>query len=102
MQTNTKKQTTNKEQTKNQEQAADQKRYYSPQFTALAAVSVRRLAWAMGVSMPAAVDIMARLMPSVVDPAKVCLACQDNSKCQVCSFRTKLTPQEQGELLAAL
>ena len=95
-------QTKNKRNTKNQEQATEQKRYYSPQFSATAAISVRRLAWAMGVSMPAAVDLMVKLMPSVVDPAKVCLACKDTEKCQICTFRTKLTPQEQGELLAAL
>jgi hypothetical protein len=80
----------------------NQKRFYSPQFSAMAAVSVRRLAWALGVSMPAAVDLMVRLMPSVVDPSKVCLSCKDSTKCQGCSFRSQLTPQEQGALLAAL
>ena len=51
-------------------QTTNQKRYYAPRFSATASVSVRRFAWALGVSMPAAVDLMVRLMPSVVDPAK--------------------------------
>ncbi|MDR1127733.1 MAG: hypothetical protein LBL20_00335 [Treponema sp.] len=63
-----------------------QKRYYSPQFSGLAAVSVRRLAWAMGKPMPATVDLIVRLLPSVLDPANVCLACKDNSKCKLCAF----------------
>ncbi|GHV03938.1 hypothetical protein FACS189485_08240 [Spirochaetia bacterium] len=78
-----------------------QKRFYSPQFSALAAVSVRRLAWAMGKSMPAAVDLMVRLLPSIVDSAKVCLSCQDNTKCQGCIFRSTITPEEKAALLAA-
>jgi hypothetical protein len=79
-----------------------EKRYYSPQFSEKAAVSVRRLAWAMGVSMPAAVDLMVLLIPSVVDPSKVCLSCKDSTKCQGCSFRNRLTPQELSEVLAVL
>jgi hypothetical protein len=79
-----------------------QKRYYSPQFSEKAAVSVRRLAWALGVSMPAAVDLMVTLVPSVVDPSKVCLSCKDSSKCQGCAFRYRLTPQAQAEVLAVL
>ncbi|GHT72316.1 hypothetical protein FACS1894110_26710 [Spirochaetia bacterium] len=77
---------------------------YTPQFSEMATVSVRRLAWAMGakVQMPAAVDLMVRLLPSIVDPAKVCLSCQDNSKCQGCVFCTTLTPEEKAALLAAL
>ena len=59
---------------------ATNKRFYTPQFSPLASVSVRRLAWAMGVSMPAAVNIMVRLMPSIVDPSKVCQLCKDKGK----------------------
>jgi hypothetical protein len=82
--------------------STNQKRYYSPQFSGLAAVSVRRLAWAMGKPMPAAVDLMVRLLPSIVDPSKVCLSCQDNTKCQGCIFRSAITPEEKAALLAAL
>ena len=78
------------------------KRFYSPQFSELAAVSVRRLAWAIGVPMPAAVDFMVKLIPSVLDPTKVCFACQDKTRCHCCGFRSPLLPQEQAALLAGV
>ena len=78
------------------------KRYYSPPFSALAAISVRRLAWAMNKPMPTAVDLMVQLLPSVVDPSKVCLSCQDNTKCQSCIFSKQVTPEEKAALLTAL
>jgi recombinational DNA repair protein RecR len=70
---------------------------YSPQFSELASVSVRRLAWALGVSMPAAVNLMVKLMPSIVDPSKVCQPCKDKTKCQCCIF-TKQFPRQEQEI----
>jgi hypothetical protein len=64
----------------------NQKRYYSPQFSALSAISVRRLAWALGLSMPKAVDHVVDLFPSLFPPGVVCLACKDNTKCKFCAF----------------
>jgi hypothetical protein len=65
---------------------SSQKRYYSPQFSSLAAVSVRRLAWSLGVSMPKAVDQVASQLPALFSPGVVCLACKDNTKCALCAF----------------
>jgi hypothetical protein len=80
---------------------------YTPQFSALSAVSVRRLAWALGLSMPKAVDDAGRdsaqlilligkrsegtyhvvgLLPSLFSPGVVCLSCKDNTKCKSCAF----------------
>jgi hypothetical protein len=73
---------------------------YSPQFSDTATVSVRRLAWAYGKSMPKAVDFMVSLMPSLVDPSKVCLSCKDNTKCRACVFSRKFIQQEQAALAA--
>jgi hypothetical protein len=81
-------------------QPTNQKRYYSPQLSALASISVRRLAWAMGVSMPAAINIMVRLMPSIVNPSKVCDLCKDKTKCQSCSFLNQPTPQHEQDALS--
>jgi len=78
------------------------KRYYSPQFSATASVSVRRLAWAMGKPMPAAVDLMVNLIASIIEPAKICFACQDKTRCHSCIFRNPPTPQEQAALLAGV
>jgi recombinational DNA repair protein RecR len=83
-------------------QSKTTKRYYSPQFSALAAVSVRRLAWALGVPMTATVDTMIKLIPSLVDPSKVCLSCKDTSKCQACVFCTQPASHEQAAVLASL
>jgi hypothetical protein len=59
---------------------------YTPQFSLLATVSVRRLAWALGLTMPKAVNRIMALLPTLVSPAVVCAACKDNSKCSACAF----------------
>jgi hypothetical protein len=71
---------------------------YTPQFSDTATISVRRLAWALKKSMPKTVDLMVSLMPSLVEPSKVCLACRDQTKCQACIFSRKFTQQEQAAL----
>jgi hypothetical protein len=71
---------------------------YSPEFSPVATVSVRRLAWALKKSMPKTVDLMVSLMPSLVEPSKVCLSCKDNTKCHTCIFSRKFTQQEQAAL----
>jgi hypothetical protein len=65
---------------------ANQKRFSSPQFSELSAVSVRRLAWSLGVSMPKAVDQVVNALPSLFSPGTVCLACKDQTKCNLCAF----------------
>ena len=81
-------------------QSTNQKRFYSPQFSALAAVSVRRLAWALGISMTATVDHMVQLLPSLVDPSKICLSCQDRSRCFSCVFRNLVADPAAVAILA--
>jgi hypothetical protein len=63
-----------------------QKRFYSPQFSEVSAVSIRRLAWFLRVPMPKAVDQVVSLLPSLYLPGVVCPACKDNTKCQACAF----------------
>jgi hypothetical protein len=63
-----------------------EKRYYSPPFSELSAVSVRRLAWFLHVPMTKAVDQVVGLLPSLFSPGVVCPACKDNTKCQSCAF----------------
>jgi recombinational DNA repair protein RecR len=64
----------------------NQKRFYSPQFSEVSAVSVRRLAWSLGVSMPKAVDQLVNLLPSLFSSGSVCLSCKDQTKCKLCAF----------------
>jgi hypothetical protein len=74
--------------------------YYAPAFSQLAAVSVRRLAWAMGKPMTETVDHMVHLMPAIVDHGKVCIACKDNTKCKACIFSRLFAQQEKAALTA--
>jgi hypothetical protein len=60
---------------------------YSPNFSEIAAVSVRRLAWAMGANMGQAVDVMVKSLPAFINAEKVCTSCRDKSKCSACTFR---------------
>jgi recombinational DNA repair protein RecR len=80
----------------------NQKRYYSPQFSAMASISVRRLAWAMDKSMPAAVDLMVKLLKTIIDPSKVCQLCKDKTKCQACTFSQQVDPEELTALEAVI
>jgi recombinational DNA repair protein RecR len=59
---------------------------YTPQFSTKATVTVRRLAWALKVSMPKAVDRVVNALPSIFSPGTVCLACKDQTKCKLCAF----------------
>jgi hypothetical protein len=59
---------------------------YTPQFSELATVSVRRLAWALQVSMPKAVDSAVNALPSLFPPSLVCPLCKDTTKCTLCAF----------------
>jgi hypothetical protein len=60
--------------------------FYSPRFSEQAAVSVRRLAWALGLTMPKTVDQVVGLLPSLFSPGLICPACKDNTKCKSCAF----------------
>jgi hypothetical protein len=68
----------------------------------MASISVRRFAWALKKPMPAAVDLMVKLLPTIIDPAKVCLACQDNGRCKGCIFSKQTDPEELTVLEAVI
>ena len=77
-----------------------ERRVYTPQLSPTSSAAIRRLAWAMNKPMTKAVEIMIRLIPSIVDPSKVCLACQDKTVCKTCLFIQPLTAEEKAALLA--
>jgi hypothetical protein len=60
---------------------------YSPEFSEIAAVTVKRLAWAMGATMGQAVDVLVRSAPAFINAEKVCEKCRDRTRCAACSFR---------------
>jgi hypothetical protein len=59
---------------------------YTPPFSIRATVTVRRLAWALRLSMPKAVDRVINTLPSLFSPSVVCPLCRDNTKCSLCAF----------------
>ena len=78
------------------------RRLYTPQFSDTASISVRRFAWALNKTMPATVDLMVRLLPAIINPSKVCLLCQDKTKCQCCIFSKQTDPAELTALEAVI
>jgi len=81
----------------------ESKRYYSPQFSETASVSVRRLAWFLNKPMTQAVEKIILLLPFIMDSSKICQTYKDNRKCGTCAFNIKkLSEDEQYKILAAL
>ena len=67
---------------------------YTPRFSDVACVSIRRLAWAMGINMVKTIEAIVKLLPTIVSSSKVCGVCKDKTKCQVCIFYKAVDPQE--------
>jgi recombinational DNA repair protein RecR len=73
---------------------------YGPNLTEFGAVSVRRLAWAIGTNMAEAIDFMALHLPQKMDMVFVCSKCKDKSKCGVCSFNPLVIGNQKAALPA--
>jgi len=67
---------------------------YTPQFSDMASISVRRFSWALGLSMPATVNLMVKMLPTIINSNKVCSLCKDKAKCQACTFSKQPDPEE--------
>jgi len=79
------------------------KRFYTPQFSETASVSVRRFAWLLNKPMTQAVEKIILLLPFIMDSSKICQTCKDSRKCYACAFNVKkLSEDEQYKILAAL
>jgi len=79
------------------------KRFYSPQFSETASVSVRRFAWFLNKPMTQAIEKIILLLPFIMDSQKVCQACKDSRKCVTCAFNIKkLSEEEQYKILSAI
>jgi hypothetical protein len=79
-----------------------EKRFYSPQFSKMSAVSVRRLAWFLKMPMTTTIDYIIKNLPFYTDTLNVCILCKDKTKCKVCAFSNPISEQEAAEYLAAL
>jgi len=61
---------------------------YAPNFSELAAVTIRRLAWAMGANMGQAVDVLVKALPAFINTEKICELCRDKTKCAACACKS--------------
>ena len=76
------------------------RRSYTPQFSEMATIAVRRLAWAINRNMVNTVDAIILLLPRLLDNSTVCMACKDSSVCKYCVFNTgDAPPQELVDML---
>jgi hypothetical protein len=68
--------------------ASKGKKKYGPNLSEISAVTVRRLAWAMGANMGQAVDVLVMALPAFINAEKVCELCRDKTKCAVCACKS--------------
>ena len=80
----------------------NERRSYTPQFSGPQSGAVRRYAWALEKPMTKVMNNLVAALPALLDPALVCLACQDKSFCKACIFSRSYTAEDKAALLAAL
>jgi hypothetical protein len=68
---------------------------YTPQFSDFAGVSIRRLAWALESNMPAAVNRIVRILPTVFSAELVCRRCRDKERCFLCVFSKPVSESDK-------
>ncbi len=59
---------------------------YTPELSQHSSNTLRRIAWALDIPMTKAIERIFDHIPMIVDSNKICLKCQDKSKCNNCSF----------------
>ncbi len=69
----------------------EEKKFYSPRLTQKGSITVRRLAWFLGINMTKAIDIIINELSLIFPASEICPKCQDKSKCKVCGFYDQKT-----------
>jgi hypothetical protein len=59
---------------------------YTPELSTEASCTLRRVAWALGVPMTEAMEMVFEQLPRLLDGKKVCTGCKDRTKCHECAF----------------
>jgi recombinational DNA repair protein RecR len=59
---------------------------YTPELSYEDSCTLRRIAWALGLPMTKAIAAVFDHMGTALDSTKVCAACRDKTKCDVCVF----------------
>ena len=59
---------------------------YTPELSSESSCTLRRIAWALGVPMTNAMEMVFEYIPQILDTKKVCEGCRDKSLCESCRF----------------
>ena len=59
---------------------------YTPELSQKHSCTLRRIAWALGMPMTKAIEIVFDYVGKVVDSKKVCESCRDKTRCDHCVF----------------
>ena len=62
---------------------------YTPELSPEHSATLRRIAWALQIPMTKALGEVFDCLGTTLDPAKVCSACRDQSRCSTCPFNKK-------------
>jgi hypothetical protein len=71
-----------------------EKRFYTPQFSEMATVTVRRLAWALNIPMTKTVDIIFKELGLIFPSSEICPKCKDGTKCHACAFNNQAAAEK--------
>jgi len=71
------------------------KRFYSPQLSEKASISIRRLAWALDTYMTTTVELIINELSVIFSSSDICPKCQDNTKCHICVFNNQATTKKE-------
>ena len=63
---------------------------YTPELSQQSSSTLRRIAWAMEIPMTKAMERIFEHITMIVDSNKICLKCQDKTKCNTCSFNNNI------------
>ena len=59
---------------------------YTPELSQQSSNALRRIAWALEIPMTKAMERVFDHISMIVDSKKICLKCQDKTKCNTCLF----------------
>jgi len=60
---------------------------YTPELSQKHSCTLRRIAWALGIPMTKAIEVVLDYVVNAVDSNKVCESCKDKTRCRDCAFK---------------
>ena len=59
---------------------------YTPELSYQHSCTLRRIAWALGLPMTEAIEMVFDYVAKVIDSKAICRSCKDPSRCDGCAF----------------